>query len=69
MTQIIMAGGPCAYNPEPLTEIIDFFELGEGEEMMNDVLEVYKKYQNKWDKKAIFKRDISYKRYLCTFII
>ena len=35
---IIMAGGPCAYNPEPLTEIIDFFELGEGEEMMNDVL-------------------------------
>ena len=58
---IIMAGGPCAYNPEPLTEIIDFFELGEGEEMMNDVLEVYKKYQNKWDKKA-FLREISHIR-------
>ena len=38
---IIMAGGPCAYNPEPLYDIVDFFEIGEGEEMMNDVLKVY----------------------------
>ncbi|WP_297634056.1 TIGR03960 family B12-binding radical SAM protein [uncultured Clostridium sp.] len=55
---IIMAGGPCAYNPEPLHEIIDFFELGEGEEMMNDVLDVYKKYKGKNDKKG-FLREIS----------
>ena len=58
---IIMAGGPCAYNPEPLAEIFDFFELGEGEEMMNDVLDVYRKYQDKWDKKA-FLREISHIR-------
>ena len=58
---IIMAGGPCAYNPEPLAEIFDFFEIGEGEEMMNDVLDVYKKYQDKWDKKA-FLREISHIR-------
>lgn len=57
---LIMAGGPCAYNPEPLHGIIDFFELGEGEEMMNDVLDVYAKHKKsgKWDKKA-FLREVS----------
>ncbi len=55
---IVMAGGPCAYNPEPLYDIVDFFEIGEGEEMMNDVLDVYNKYKDKWDKKE-FLREIS----------
>ncbi|MEG0297103.1 MAG: TIGR03960 family B12-binding radical SAM protein [Clostridium sp.] len=55
---IIMAGGPCAYNPEPLAGIIDFFEIGEGEEMMNDVLDVYKKYKGK-GKKSEFLREIA----------
>ncbi|MBM7836141.1 TIGR03960 family B12-binding radical SAM protein [Clostridium sardiniense] len=55
---IVMAGGPCAYNPEPLYDIVDFFELGEGEEMMNDVLDVYAKYKGKGKKKE-FLREIS----------
>ncbi|MEW8956132.1 TIGR03960 family B12-binding radical SAM protein [Clostridium sp.] len=52
---IVMAGGPCAYNPEPLYDIVDFFELGEGEEVMNDVLEVYKKYKGQGKKKDFLK--------------
>ena len=57
---IIMAGGPCAYNPEPLYDVVDFFEIGEGEEMMNDVLEVYAKHKanGKVNKKE-FLREIS----------
>lgn len=55
---IIMAGGPCAYNPEPLYDIVDFFEIGEGEEVMNEVLDVYKKYKGKGQKKE-FLREIS----------
>lgn len=55
---IIMAGGPCAYNPEPLYDIVDFFEIGEGEEIMNDVLDVYKKYKGKGKKKE-FLREIA----------
>lgn len=55
---LVMAGGPCAYNPEPLYDIVDFFEIGEGEEMMDDVLEVYKNYKDKWNKKE-FLREIS----------
>lgn len=37
----VCAGGPCAYNPEPLADIIDFFILGEGEEIINEVLDEY----------------------------
>ncbi len=37
----VCAGGPCAYNPEPLADIIDFFILGEGEEIINEVLDVF----------------------------
>ena len=50
---IIMAGGPCAYNPEPLCDIIDFFEIGEGEEMMNDVLDLYREYKGKSKKEFL----------------
>lgn len=53
---IVMAGGPCAYNPEPLHDIVDFFELGEGEEIMNEVLDVYKNYKGR---KKEFLREIS----------
>ncbi|MFQ7821578.1 TIGR03960 family B12-binding radical SAM protein [Clostridium sp.] len=58
---IIMAGGPCAYNPEPLYDIVDFFEIGEGEEMMDYVLEVYAKHKanGKVNKKE-FLREISH---------
>jgi radical SAM family uncharacterized protein len=36
----IFAGGPCAYNPEPLAPFVDFFFLGEGEEQFPEVLQV-----------------------------
>ena len=56
---IVMAGGPCAYNPEPLYDIVDFFEIGEGEEMMNDVLDVYKKFKKENKTKSEFLREVS----------
>ena len=39
---IICAGGPCAYNPEPLADFVDFFMLGEGEEIMMEVMDLYR---------------------------
>ncbi len=38
---LVMAGGPCAYNPEPLADFLDFVVLGEAEEALADVIEVY----------------------------
>lgn len=49
---IILAGGPNAYNPEPLAKIIDLFIIGEGEEVNIEVIELYKKMKkNNFDKK------------------
>jgi radical SAM family uncharacterized protein len=49
----VCAGGPCAYNPEPLAEIIDFFMLGEGEEIINEVMDVY----IDWKQKGLSRKD------------
>lgn len=38
---LVMAGGPCAYNPEPLADFLDFVVLGEAEEALDDVLAAY----------------------------
>lgn len=37
---IIFAGGPCAFNPLPISDFIDVFTIGDGEEMMCEVCEV-----------------------------
>lgn len=44
---IIIGGGPCAYNPEPLAEIIDLFVIGEGEEVILELMDLYKKVDKK----------------------
>ncbi len=54
---IVMMGGPCAYNPEPLYDIADAFVLGEGEEVTNEILDVYKAMKGK--PKAEYLRAIS----------
>ncbi len=43
---IIMAGGPCAFNPEPLADFIDLFVLGDGEEILPEILDMLKTYKN-----------------------
>jgi len=37
----VMMGGPCAYSAECLAPFADFFQLGEGEELMNECMDVY----------------------------
>lgn len=41
---IILAGGPCAYNPEPLADFIDLFVIGEGEEVNLEIMRLFKAY-------------------------
>jgi len=44
---LIIAGGPGAFNPEPLSRFIDLFIIGEGEEIIGEIIEVYKKWKGK----------------------
>ena len=39
---LIMAGGPCAYNVEPLADFLDFVVLGDGEEVIHEIVELTK---------------------------
>lgn len=43
---LIIAGGPCAYNPEPLADFIDIFFLGEAEEVLLEFIAVYRLYKS-----------------------
>ncbi len=56
---IIIAGGPCAYNPEPLADIVDIFYIGEGEVSYDEFLQLYKecKKQN-LSKREFFKKAV-----------
>ena len=47
---IVIGGGPCTYNPEPLAEFFDLFYMGEGETVYDELLNVYK--ENK--KRGVF---------------
>ncbi len=54
----VCAGGPCAYNPEPLADIIDFFMMGEGEEIINEVMDAYAKWKGTGRTRQEFLEDI-----------
>ena len=41
LKNIVFAGGVCAYNPEPLADYIDFFSLGEGEDITREIVSLY----------------------------
>lgn len=39
---IVIGGGPCAYNPEPIAPLFDIFYIGEGETNYRELLDLYK---------------------------
>ena len=53
LKNIVFAGGVCAYNPEPLADFIDFFSLGEGEEITKEIVSLYDRAKAEgWSKEA-----------------
>ena len=50
---IVIGGGPCTYNPEPLADFFDLFYMGEGETVYDELLDLYKKNKaaggSRWD--------------------
>ncbi len=53
LKNMVFAGGVCAFNPEPLADFIDFFSLGEGEEITEEIVALYDKAKREdWSKDA-----------------
>ncbi len=42
---LVIAGGSCALNPEPVAEFIDLFVVGEGEEVVLELLDIYREWK------------------------
>ena len=54
--QIVVAGGPCVCNPEPLADFFDLFILGEGEEVNLELMDLYLEYKKKGGTRSEFLR-------------
>jgi len=56
LKNIVFAGGVCAFNPEPLADFVDFFSLGEGEEITTEILTLYDHAKaDEWSKDRFLK--------------
>lgn len=51
---LIIAGGPCAFNPEPMADFIDLFAIGEGEESIVELCDLYRGCKKEGVKKSEF---------------
>lgn len=51
---IVIGGGPCSYNPEPIADFFDIFYIGEGETRYRELLDVYKESRKAGDSRMEF---------------
>ncbi|MCX7661087.1 MAG: radical SAM protein, partial [Candidatus Omnitrophica bacterium] len=55
---LIIGGGPCVSNPEPLWEFFDFFVFGEAEEAILEIIELYKELKNDFKSGKLKKEEL-----------
>ena len=56
LAPLVVAGGTCAYNPEPLAPFVDFFVLGEGEEVTLEYIALYRQAKEEcWSKEEFLR--------------
>ncbi len=54
---IVIGGGPCAYNPEPVAEFFDLFYIGEGETQYDALFDLYKEMRSRGAGRKAFLRE------------
>ena len=57
---IVIGGGPCAYNAEPVADFFDVFSIGEGEEALTEFTSLYIKLKESGADRAAILREISH---------
>lgn len=50
----VLVGGPCAYNVEPLADFVDLVALGEGEELTEELLDLYGEWKDSGESRNAF---------------
>ena len=57
LSPIVLGGGPCVCNPEPIAEFFDLFSLGEGEEVNSEIMDLYAACKKRGASKEEFLRE------------
>ncbi len=57
---IVIGGGPCTYNPEPIADFFDVFYIGEGETMYRQLFDLYKEAKKNNISREDFLRQMSH---------
>ena len=55
----VNGGGPCAYNSEPLADFFDFFTMGEGEEVIGELMDAYIEWKESGGKRIDYLKRIA----------
>ena len=57
LKNLVVCGGPCAYNPEPLAPFVDAFQIGDGEEVMIEFTDMYRQAKREgWSKEEFLRK-------------
>lgn len=59
LSPIVIAGGPCVCCAEPLADFVDVINLGDGETVNNEIIDLYKEYKKSGKSKAEFLKAVS----------
>ena len=57
LSPIVMGGGPCVCNAEPIAPFFDLFSIGEGEELNSEIMDLYVKHKKLGSDKETFLRE------------
>jgi len=55
---LVIGGGACVMNPEPIAEFFDFFVIGEAEEVILEIIDIYRKYRKHFRSGQMSKEDL-----------
>ena len=56
---VVIAGGSCALNPEPMADFIDIFVIGEGEEVLLELIDSFRDWKGKGASKSQLLRQVA----------
>ena len=58
---LIVGGGPCTLNPEPMHAFFDFFVIGEAEDILFEIIDIYRRHKNEYKSGRLNKQELLFK--------
>ena len=59
LTFVVVGGGPCAYNPEPVADFFDAFAVGDGEDVVHEIADAVRDWKASGEDRAALHRRLA----------